>query len=215
MSDLELDANGELLQASLERLRDHLEARILDIFASTDRVPYSYEVPDNFQVKVLGVNAERRELRVSVTLRGSIQNVCIQGALSADPKPVRACPECRSAYGHLGWCQSKGYSNVGPHPDAPAPETQRAPAAAEPDYCCGGTCLRELCFIHAGLPKAQAQAERWGVEFCSGPDWERLGTYQPDGSLKLLEFQTEAAAELKCLQKRAANPNLEYRVVRV
>ncbi len=87
--------------------------------------------------------------------------------MSANPKPARACPECRSTHNHWGWCQSKGYSNVGPHPDAPVPENQRVPQSAEPDYCCGGTCLRELCFIHAGLPKAQAAPKptHWELEF--------------------------------------------------
>lgn len=40
----------------------------------------------------------------------------------------RPCDECAWCNGeHAEWCVSRGYSAVGPHPDAPVSETVRAP----------------------------------------------------------------------------------------
>lgn len=43
-------------------------------------------------------------------------------------KRVNVCSECNEFTVHLHWCQSRGYGQVGPHPDAePMAETQRSP----------------------------------------------------------------------------------------
>lgn len=66
------------------------------------------------------------------------------------------CRECSFTDDHAEWCQSRGYASVGPHPDAPVPDTARSPTDpnAPLEMCCGGTCVRAVCFIHG--PKAQA-----------------------------------------------------------
>lgn len=47
---------------------------------------------------------------------------------------------------HAAWCQSRGYAAIGPHPDAPPAETQRAPSLA-PEQCpCGRA--RAGCTYH-------------------------------------------------------------------
>lgn len=50
-----------------------------------------------------------------------------------------ACPECYFNDGtHSRYCQSRGYDHMGPHPDAPVPETVRVPGPAELEQCpCG------------------------------------------------------------------------------
>ncbi len=62
------------------------------------------------------------------------------GPLIEQPADVAACPVCFARGGHWAWCQC-GYSQ-------PPPSTERAPAPVEPEMCCGGTCLRELCDFH-------------------------------------------------------------------
>ncbi len=63
-----------------------------------------------------------------------------------------ACHDC-GAYdrNHYAWCKTKGYSSVGPHPNAPTaePPTERAPSNGDAaEMCCGGTCLRSQCDYH-------------------------------------------------------------------
>ncbi len=77
------------------------------------------------------------------------------------------CHECWGLNGHH-WtgCKTRGYSAVGPHPDAPARETDapaRDPNAAV-EMCCGGTCVRALCFIHATEPRSTERAPAYEVE---------------------------------------------------
>ncbi len=242
------------------RSRKAQEARIL---AECQRILEQWYA--GAHIETHGYNRETQEVKVSVTLPMPIANVCIQGTLSADPKPAsasmatasgaeldrlaeafgahprfplepdaafrariiavvgsttpaafspkpaRACPECRTTYGHWGWCVGKGYSQTGQHPDAPAPETQRVPQSAEPDYCCGGTCLRELCFIHAGRPKAQAKAERWRIEFYLDGSWRPSKFTGADTH----EFESQAEAELEVYRRDRATQNLSYRAVRM
>lgn len=65
------------------------------------------------------------------------------------------CHECWGLNGHhFSGCQSRGYSAVGPHPSAPIEEDDEPTQQLE--MCCGGTCVRALCFIHATEPKAIA-----------------------------------------------------------
>lgn len=68
------------------------------------------------------------------------------------------CRECSFTDDHAEWCQSRGYASVGPHPDAPAPDTARSPAdpPALQEMCCGGSCVRAVCVYHG--PKARAKA---------------------------------------------------------
>jgi hypothetical protein len=68
------------------------------------------------------------------------------------------CWECWGLNGHhWNGCKTRGYAAVGPHPDAPpreadAPEPGAGAVALE--MCCGGTCVRALCFIHSTEPKS-------------------------------------------------------------
>ncbi len=67
------------------------------------------------------------------------------------------CHECLELNGaHLASCRRRGYAAVGPHPDAPPAEL--APSTAPLEMCCGGVCVRALCFIHATEPRASAPA---------------------------------------------------------
>jgi hypothetical protein len=73
-------------------------------------------------------------------------------------KTKRACYECLRTDTHTDWCVSRGYAAVGPHPQAPpreaAPTERPGPGAAGAlEMCCGGTCVRALCFIHSTEPK--------------------------------------------------------------
>lgn len=64
------------------------------------------------------------------------------------------CHECWGLNGHhWSGCMRRGYANVGPHPDAPARDAERPPAQTEQEMCCGGTCVRALCFIHGSEPR--------------------------------------------------------------
>lgn len=56
------------------------------------------------------------------------------------------CYECAHTDDHAEWCISRGYRMVGPHPDAPAPETERLPRAAAVECPCGG--IRGVCEYH-------------------------------------------------------------------
>lgn len=68
------------------------------------------------------------------------------------------CHECWGLNGHR-WsgCMRRGYANVGPHPDAPAPDAEPPAQTGELEMCCGGTCVRALCFIHSTEPKATTE----------------------------------------------------------
>lgn len=70
------------------------------------------------------------------------------------------CRECQYTDDHAEWCQSRGYAFVGPHPDAPAPDTVRSPADpnAPLEMCCGGTTVRAVCVYHG--PKVDTKADR-------------------------------------------------------
>lgn len=77
----------------------------------------------------------------------------------------RPCDECAWCNGeHAEWCQSRGYAFVGPHPDAPVPETVRVPGPAELEQCpCGRP--RAGCDYHdpALQPAATPVPARVGV----------------------------------------------------
>ncbi len=70
------------------------------------------------------------------------------------------CHECLALGGaHLASCRRRGYAAVGPHPDAPPAElAELAPSTPPLEMCCGGVCVRALCFIHATEPRASAPA---------------------------------------------------------
>jgi hypothetical protein len=63
------------------------------------------------------------------------------------------CNECWVVNGHSRTCTTRGYQTTGPHPNAPTVEEDNDPTQPL-EMCCGGTCFRALCFIHAAEPKA-------------------------------------------------------------
>lgn len=70
---------------------------------------------------------------------------------------------------HAAWCQSRGYAAIGPHPDAPPAETQRAPSLAPVEECpCGRA--RAGCTYHD--PKQQPPRQ---LEFEFTEDWDHSG----------------------------------------
>lgn len=70
------------------------------------------------------------------------------------------CHECKALNGqHFNQCTTRGYSAVGPHPDAPAREPD-APARdpnAPVEMCCGGTTVRAVCVYHGGTSAAPTE----------------------------------------------------------
>lgn len=76
-------------------------------------------------------------------------------------KSVR-CHECWMYNGsHAAWCQSRGYAAIGPHPDAPPAETQRAPAGPVEECPCGRA--RAGCAYHD--PTLQPEATPRTIEY--------------------------------------------------
>lgn len=75
---------------------------------------------------------------------------------------TRVCDECWMYGGaHAAWCQSRGYAAIGPHPDAPPAETQRAPAGPVEECPCGRA--RAGCTYHD--PKLQPEATPRTIEY--------------------------------------------------
>ena len=88
----------------------------------------------------------------------------------------KECSECGWFGGDHHWsCQTRGYQNVGPHPDAPAKPNHADEALRRyelTDMCCGGTRQRKGCEYHdPALQPAQV-----------APDTERLtfGRYEAE-----------------------------------
>lgn len=79
------------------------------------------------------------------------------------------CHECWGLNGrHWPTCVTRGYGAVGPHPDAPACDTEPPTDRAEPEMCCGGTCVRALCFIHSTEPRPEPKGR---AEPCELDSW--------------------------------------------
>lgn len=77
------------------------------------------------------------------------------------------CSECWGSNGnHYRHCATRGYSAVGPHPDAPPVESApSAPAPAEIEMCCGGTCVRAACAYHGPSTAPTQQPEyAWATD---------------------------------------------------
>lgn len=67
------------------------------------------------------------------------------------------CYECWGLNGrHWEGCATRGYSAVGPHPDAPKAEPSTPEADGPLEMCCGGTTVRAVCEFHK--PPATAPA---------------------------------------------------------
>jgi hypothetical protein len=110
-------------------------------------------------------------------------------------KTKRACYECLRTDTHTDWCVSRGYSSVGPHPQAPpreaAPPKPAGPGAPQ-EMCCGGTCVRAVCAFHgpsAAPPpteRGQALVARARALATSPAGWRLLGPDDPEVSTDLI-----------------------------
>ncbi len=94
---------------------------------------------------------------------------------------IRKCPECHATTGHTSWCVSMGYTFVGPHPDAPAPDTARVDTGAAVEMCCGGTCIRSECEYHDPRrnPPAAPEVDLTECGIAHAEDLRRMGIELP------------------------------------
>lgn len=97
---------------------------------------------------------------------------------------------------HAAWCQSRGYAAIGPHPDAPPAETQRAPSLA-PEQCpCGRA--RAGCEYHDPTLQPPRQLE---FEFTEDMHWTHVvcgpGVFVLDDKGEEIEMPVGATLSLR------------------
>lgn len=93
------------------------------------------------------------------------------------------CYECWGLNGHhWSGCKTRGYSAVGPHPDAPPREAEPSKPTGPAEMCCGGTTVRAVCAYHgpsAATERAPApvqyEVEDAGLRLL-GPDDPEVST---------------------------------------